>query len=120
MKKKDDTLWLYIDYKQLNKVTMKNKYQFPRSANPLERIRRAKLFSRNDLRYGDQQVRITDENVHKKTLDARYGSYEFAVVPNTLVTFMCLMNNAFRCCRKITEGYFVGNAESMYRLWKLA
>ena len=36
VKKKDDTLWLCIDYKQLNKVTMKNKYQFPRSADPLE------------------------------------------------------------------------------------
>ena len=99
---------------------MKNKYQLPRSANPLERIRREKVFSRNDLRSSDQQVRIADENFHKTTLEARYGSYEFAVVPNALDTFMCLMNNSFRCCRKIVEGYFAGKAESMYRLWKPA
>ena len=99
---------------------MKNKYQFPRSVDPLERIRREKLFSINYLIIGDQWVRITDENVHKTALKARYGSYEFAVVPNAPVTFMCLMNNAFRCCSKIAEGYFAGKVESMYRLWKLA
>ena len=107
-------------FRGLRFLLRKNKYQLPRSADPLERIRIEKVFFRNDLRFGDQQVRIMDENVHKTALEARYGSYEFAVVPNTLVTFMCLMNNAFRCCRKITEGYFAGKSESMYRLWKPA
>ena len=65
VKKKDDTLYLCIDYKQLNKVMMKNKYQLPRSDDPLDRIRREKVFSRIELRSSNQDVRIMDENVHK-------------------------------------------------------
>ena len=57
------------------------------------------MFSKIDLRSGYQQVRIKDEDVHKKTFRARYGSYELVVVPfgftKAPATFMCLMNNVF-------------------------
>ena len=60
VKKKDGTLRLCIDYKQLNKATMKNKYHFPRIDDLFDQMRGAKVFSKIDLRSGYYQVRIKD------------------------------------------------------------
>ena len=64
-----------------------------------DQMRGAKVFSKIDLRSGDQQVRIKDEYVHKETFGARYESYEFVVVPfgftNAPAMFICLRNNIF-------------------------
>ena len=99
VKKKYGTLKLCIYYRQLNKVTVKNKYSFPRIHDLFDQMRGAKLFSKIYLRLGYQQVRIKDEHVKKTTFGTIYRSYEFAVVPfgftNTAATFMCLMNNVF-------------------------
>ena len=56
-KKKDGTLWLCIDYRQLSKVKVKEKYPFPGIDDPFDKIRRAKVFSKIDLRFGDKNVR---------------------------------------------------------------
>ena len=67
---------LCIDYRQLNKVTMKNKYPFPRINDLFDQMRRAKVFSKNHLRSGYHQVRIKDEDLHKTSFKTRYGPYE--------------------------------------------
>ena len=99
VKKKYGTLRLCIDYRQLNKVIVKNKYPFPRIHDLFDQIRGAKVFSKIDLRSGYHQLRIKDEDIHKTTFRTRYGNYEFVVVPfgltNAPATFMCLMNSVF-------------------------
>ena len=70
--KKDRTLRLCIDYRQLNKVTVKNKYPLPRTDDLFDQMRGAKVFSKIDLRSIYHQVRINDEDIHKTTFRTRY------------------------------------------------
>ena len=78
---------------------MKDKYPFPIIDDLFDQMRGAKVFSYIDLRSGDQQVRIGDEDVHKTNFGARYGSYELIVVPfgftNAPATFICLRKKNF-------------------------
>ena len=100
VKKKDRTLRLCIDFRQLNKVTVKNKYPLPRIDDLFDQLKDAKIFSKIDLRSGYHQVRINDEDISKTAFRTRYGHYEFTVVlfglTNALVVFMSLMNGVFR------------------------
>jgi hypothetical protein len=100
VKKKDGTLRLCTDFRQLNKVTVKNKYPLPRIDDLFEQLKDAKIFSKIDLRSRYHQVRIKDEDISKTAFSIRYGHYEFTVVSfglsNTPVVFMCLMNGVFR------------------------
>jgi hypothetical protein len=100
MKKKDETLIFFIDFRQLNKVTIKNKYPLPRIAHLFDQLKDAKIFSKIDLRLGYHQVRIKGEYISKTVFRTRYGHYEFTVVPfglsNAPTVFMCLMNGVFR------------------------
>ena len=67
VKKKDGTLKLCIDYRKLNKVTVKNKYPLPRIDEFFDQMRGARVFSKIDLRSGYHQMRIKDEYIHKIT-----------------------------------------------------
>jgi hypothetical protein len=100
VKNKDGTLRLCIDFRQLNKVTIKNKYPLSRIDDLFDQLKDAKIFSKIDLRSGYHQVRIKDEDISKTAFRTRYGHYEFTVVPfglsNAPVVFMCLMNGVFR------------------------
>ena len=65
VKKKDGTLRLCVDYRQLNKMTMKNKYPLPRIDDLFDQLKGASVFSNIDLRSGYHQLRIKDVDVHK-------------------------------------------------------
>ena len=76
VKMKYGTLRLCIKFRQLNKVTIKNKYPLPRIDDLFDQLKGARIFSKIDLRSGYHHVRIKDEDINKTTFRTRYGHYE--------------------------------------------
>ena len=100
MKKKDGTLRMCIDYRQINKVTVKNKYPLPRFEDLFDQLKGAGVLSKIDLRSGYYQLRVKEGDVPKTAFRTRYGHYKFLVMPfgltNAPAAFMDLMNRVFR------------------------
>ena len=100
MKKKDGTLRLCVDYRKLNRVTVKNKYPLPRIEDLFDQLNGACYFSKIDIRSGYHQLRVRDLNIPKIAFRMRYGHFEFVVMPfgltNAPTAFMDLMNRIYR------------------------
>ena len=99
VKNKDSTLRMCIDYQQINKVTIKNKYPLPRIEDLFDQLKGASVFSKIDLQSGYYQLWVKEVDVPKTSFRTRYGHYEFLVMPfgltNASTAFMDLMNRVF-------------------------
>ena len=98
-KKKDKTLRLCIDYRQLNRVTIKNRYPLLRIDDLFDQLRGARVYLKIDFSTGYHKLRVMEANTPKTTFRTWYGHFEFTVMPfgltNAPTTFMDLMHRVF-------------------------
>ncbi|GJW07789.1 putative reverse transcriptase domain-containing protein [Tanacetum coccineum] len=81
VKKKDGSFRMCIDYWELNKLTVKNRYPLPRIENLFDQLQGSNIYSKIDLRSGYHQLRVREQDIPKTAFRTRYGHYEFQVMP---------------------------------------
>jgi len=100
VKKKDGSSCLCVDYRQLNKMTIKNKYPLPRIDDLMDQLNGSSVFLKIDLRSGYHQILVKADDVQKTAFRSWYGQYEYVVMPfgvtNASTVFMDYMNKIFR------------------------
>nr|GEU74111.1 putative reverse transcriptase domain-containing protein [Tanacetum cinerariifolium] len=108
VKKKDESFCMCIDYHELNKLTVKNRYPLPRIDDLFDQLQGSSVYSKIDLRSGYHQLRVREEDIPKTAFTMRYGHYEFQVMPfgltNTPAVFMDLMN---RVCKPYVDKFVI-------------
>nr|GEW36694.1 putative reverse transcriptase domain-containing protein [Tanacetum cinerariifolium] len=108
IKKKDGSFEMCIDYRELNKLTVKNRYPLPRIDDLFDQLQGSSVYSKIDLRSGYHQLRVREQDVPKTTFRTRYGYYEFQVMPfgltNAPAVFMDLMN---RVCKLYLDKFVI-------------
>ncbi|GJU71432.1 hypothetical protein Tco_1262837 [Tanacetum coccineum] len=108
VKKKDGSFRMCIDYRELNKLTIKNRYLFSRIDDLFNQLQGLSVYSKIDLRSGYHQLRVRDEDIPKMEFRTHYGHYEFQVMPfgltNVPAVFMDLMN---RVCRPYLDKFVI-------------
>ncbi|GJS52345.1 putative reverse transcriptase domain-containing protein [Tanacetum coccineum] len=108
VKKKDGSFRMCIDYRELNKLTVKNRYPLPRIDDLFDQLQGSSVYSKIDLRSGYHQLRIREEDIPITAFQTRYGHYEFQVMPfgltNAPAVFMDLMN---RVCKPYLDKFVI-------------
>ncbi|GJZ66198.1 putative reverse transcriptase domain-containing protein [Tanacetum coccineum] len=108
VKKKDGAMRMCIDYRELNKLTIKNRYPLPRIDDLFDQLQGACYFSKIDLHSGYHQLRVREEDIPKTVFRTRYGHFDFTVMPfgltNTPLLFMDSMN---RVCKPYLDKFVI-------------
>nr|GEV98427.1 putative reverse transcriptase domain-containing protein [Tanacetum cinerariifolium] len=108
VKKKDRSFRMCIDYRELSKLTVKNRYPLPRIEDLFDQLQGSSVYSKIDLRSGYHQLRVREEDIPKTAFRTRYGNHEFQVMPfgltNVPTVFMHLMN---RVCKLYLDKFVI-------------
>ncbi|GJX15251.1 reverse transcriptase domain-containing protein [Tanacetum coccineum] len=108
VKKKDGSFRMCIDYRELNKLTVKNRYPLPRIDDLFDQLQGSSVYLKINLRSGYHQLRVRKEDIPKTSFRTRYGHYEFQVMPfgltNAPAVFMDLMN---RVCKPYLDKFVI-------------
>ncbi|GJX21779.1 putative reverse transcriptase domain-containing protein [Tanacetum coccineum] len=108
VKKKDGSFRMCVDYLELNKLTVKNRYSLPRINDLFDQLQGSSIYSKIDLRSGYHQLRVQEDGIPRMVFRTRYGHYEFQVMPfgltNALAVFMDLMN---RVCKSYLDKFVI-------------
>nr|GFB04566.1 putative reverse transcriptase domain-containing protein [Tanacetum cinerariifolium] len=108
VKKKDGSFRMCIDYRELNKLTVKNLYPLPRIDDLFDKLQGSGIYSKIDLRSGYHQLRVREQDIPKTAFRTRYNHYEFQVMPfgltNAPAVFMDLIN---RVCKPYLDKFMI-------------
>ncbi|GJS22210.1 putative reverse transcriptase domain-containing protein [Tanacetum coccineum] len=108
VKKKDGSFQMCIDYREINRLTMKNQYPLSRIDDLFDQLQGSRVYSKIDMRSGYHQLRVREEDIPKTAFRTRYGHYEFQVMPfgltNAPAVFMDLMN---RVCKPYLDRFVI-------------